>query len=627
MKLKFDRQTIKFKLFLASTLTAVAMLGTLLLQMYFNYEIERLEDRRVDVHKINAGMLMLRRNEKDFLARNEMKYSKEFTENHAKLMQIVDEMDRDLSGHGHTGVLASLQTILNQYANQFGKLAILEQKIGLTPETGLYGSLRNAVHDAEAQIKTINDDKLAKDMLMLRRHEKDFMLRSNTKYVDEFNQGFDIFQRDLGNSRHNAETQANISKAMAQYKHDFLALVDGYIERGLSSKEGMHGKMRDTIHQSETIIEDTREKVLEKINSYVNQINIISIAISVLLTVMIVGLLVTISSRIARNVANLSDVMSDACRNKDLTRRASQQGKDEVANMATVFNTMMDEFQVLLRQVLGSADQLSAAAHELSAITEQTNQGMARQQSEIDQVATAMNEMTATVQEVARSAGQAASASAAADEEATTGQQVVKTNSESIRRLASEVHNSANAIDTLGKESENIGTVLNVIREIAEQTNLLALNAAIEAARAGEQGRGFAVVADEVRHLAQRSQQSTQEIQTIVERLQESSRAAVKAMEHGEEQARESVTHADSVARSLDTILGAVDKIKTMNLQIASAAEEQTSVAEEINKNISNITNVAEETLQGANQTTQTSNALAQLSQELLTRVQQFRVG
>ncbi len=286
--------------------------------------------------------------------------------------------------------------------------------------------------------------------------------------------------------------------------------------------------------------------------------------------------------------------------------------------------------QARLRTAMGRitypATHLAAAAEQLAAVTEQTNQGIRQQQSETDQVATAMNEMSATVQEVARNAEQAAHAAQQADEAAHSGKQVVMQGIAAIDTLAREVEQAAQVIQKLETESAGIGAVVDVIRGIAEQTNLLALNAAIEAARAGEQGRGFAVVADEVRTLASRTQQSTKEIQQMIQRLQTGASEAVQVMMQSRSQAQSSVQQAARTGESLEAITRAVENITGMNTQIASAAEEQSAVAEEINRNIVNISQVGNQTAAAAQQTAAASDELARLAAQLQSLVRQFRV-
>ncbi|MCK4842026.1 MAG: methyl-accepting chemotaxis protein [Methylococcales bacterium] len=309
----------------------------------------------------------------------------------------------------------------------------------------------------------------------------------------------------------------------------------------------------------------------------------------------------------------------------DLTVRLDAQGKSEFAWVANSFNTFVKKIAKTIEHISDTSEKLASASHNLADITEATEQGVERQLAETTQVATAMEEMTATVQEVARNAVNASNSASIADTEAHTGKNIVTQAVAGINQLASEVENAASVIHELENDSNSIGEVLSVIQGIAEQTNLLALNAAIEAARAGEQGRGFAVVADEVRTLASRTQNSTLEIQQTIERLQNRAKQAVSVMGNGQKCAASSVEQAASAGESINTISERIDTISDMNNQIASAAEEQTSVAEEINRNINNISAVSDETALGARNTSEACKALLELADQLRDTVGQFK--
>lgn len=351
-------------------------------------------------------------------------------------------------------------------------------------------------------------------------------------------------------------------------------------------------------------------------------------------TFLIGGLALVIGSLLALFIArsitvplgHTIEAMNDIAQGEgDLTRRLDSRGKDEIAELATAFNQFAEKVRQMVREVSASIAQLASSAEEMSLVTEDTNQGVQAQHMQTDQVAAAINEMAASAQEVSNSASQAAEAAHSADEQSTQGRDVVQETITTIDSLAREIGDAVGVINQLEQDSENIGSVLDVIRGIAEQTNLLALNAAIEAARAGDQGRGFAVVADEVRTLAHRTQESTQEIQAMIESLQEGARNAVTVMNQSNDRSQLCVEKAASAGTSLQDIANSVNRINEMNLQIASAAGEQTSVAEEINRNIAQISSLLEVTASGSQQTRTASEELTRLAAQLQNMVGQFR--
>ncbi|MFP3494210.1 methyl-accepting chemotaxis protein [Pseudomonas sp. SIMBA_059] len=310
----------------------------------------------------------------------------------------------------------------------------------------------------------------------------------------------------------------------------------------------------------------------------------------------------------------------------NLTRPIKVDGNDEAGRLLAAMAKMQDKLRDTLQRIAGSATQLASAAEELNAVTDESARGLTQQNNEIEQAATAVNEMTSAVEEVARNAVSTSEASRNATTSAGDGRDLVQETVSAIERMSSDVQATATLIGELANESRDIGKVLDVIRGLADQTNLLALNAAIEAARAGEAGRGFAVVADEVRALAHRTQQSTSEIERMIGSIQTGTEHAVDSMRNSTERAESTLNIAKGAGMSLDTINTAIIEINERNLVIASAAEEQAQVAREVDRNLVNIRDLSVQSATGASQTSTASSELSRLAVDLNGMVSRFRL-
>jgi methyl-accepting chemotaxis protein len=408
-------------------------------------------------------------------------------------------------------------------------------------------------------------------------------------------------------------------------------MAQTYVDEGPSGGNQMMAQFDEVAAKMSKEVDSFLERVdQETVASLSNQqMSAVStgrtIVIGSIIVLLGVGLVYLLVSRV---LACLPKVMVELQQvaEGDLTSSIEVTRRDEIGDLMRGLQSMQQRLLEMISQINSTTTQLSTAAEEVSTVTAQTSANIQQQQSETDQLATAMNEMSATVREVAESVGNTSTAANDANDEAEKGHRVMEQAVQEIGQLAVQIERASEVMAQVERDSENISTVLDVIKSIAEQTNLLALNAAIEAARAGEQGRGFAVVADEVRTLAGRTQASTAEINQIIEKLQTGSRNAAQAMSQSREQARYVVDQSSLASSSLTTIVESVSKIDQMSSQIATAAEEQSTVAEDMNHNLVRISDMGKQNAAGANQTSQAGQELARMASTLQELIGQFRV-
>ncbi len=452
--------------------------------------------------------------------------------------------------------------------------------------------------------------------------------------VDSVSEKFSsLASTEAVNSDYHSELEAALKKfkALAEGDKSVLALYLHQLDSGVQAKgklQEAEANLSDAISQLRNLVAKVKLFADESKNQALDQVDssqFIIIVMSLVTGIVAVLISVLVIRSIREPLSQVVHVIGKVA-NGDLTQTINVKRQDEFGTLGDSVNDLVTKLRDILGGIASSSQQLAASAEQTEAIARQGHESINRQREQTEAVATAMAEMTATVNEVANSANNTLQEVQGANEETGKGQNIVRQNISTINRLASEIESASSVINKLNEYSDNIGSVLDVIRGIADQTNLLALNAAIEAARAGEQGRGFAVVADEVRTLASKTQESTSEIQDMIERLQNGTKDAVSVMEKSQHEAQVSVDQTAKAGEALELITRAVGVINDMSTHIASSAEEQSAVTNEMHENITTISSLAEQNAQGANESLAASQQLAQLAEQLQRMVSQFKL-
>lgn len=619
--------TIKRRLQLNAVVVGLAMVILLCVVIYESRVTLNLNKTIQLAEELNVHALELRKHEKNFLFYKQQEALTSFDKDFKQLSTKIKKLQEVMQQQGiTTAQIEHFHTLITNYNNNFSEVVRLQQQIGLNPKDGLYGKLRNAVHEVEVLLKEQDNFELLSAMLQLRRAEKDFMLRFDAKYLTRFNELISTFKQKITQADLQSSYKSQISPLIDTYQSAFQNLVKAQTQLGLDLDSGALGVMRINVEKSDQVVGQIVESTKLEVEKSVDQAQFIAIVVFVISGIIVLALVYFTSHSIIVPIERVYHTINDIRRNNDLSVMIEQTGNDEVTIMTSDFNSLIGDFKNLINEVNTALNTLNVATEHLSESTSATSSGMQEQLHEADMVATAATQMQATIQDISHNTEAAAKKAESTNLSAQQGRNEVDSTVKHIRDLSSSLGNASSVVSQLEKDGETIGSVLDVIRGIAEQTNLLALNAAIEAARAGEQGRGFAVVADEVRSLAQRTQESTSEIEGIINTLQQRTQEVVSIMHQCRSQGDESASQAIKAGDLLGAITEDVQTIMEMSTQIAVAIDEQSQVASEVNKNVVRIRDIAQDASEHAVNNAQTSEEVSEQARVLFAAIDKFKV-
>ncbi|KJF80500.1 methyl-accepting chemotaxis protein [Photobacterium angustum] len=607
---------IKHRLMGLSVISVIALVSVLTMSKLANHRIETISHVVQGIGQLEVTLLNLRRNEKDFLMRKDLKYRAKFQNNISLFNQQLSLLNQELSDLSiAVPELDKLPVAMTNYQQKMMALISAYEVQGLDTSQGIY---RDFLSSSEEMNKlVVEKDINAPALSELIQTAKLFVLTGNSEYAT-------LYQQQL--AKNNAQFVADYGNVFSV----FTAAVDAVLRQktiiGLSYNQGLRGDIRTQSHLVEKTFTTVSERLTKLIGEQKQKITAITSVVVIIIVALLLGLSWFISLSIQRRLTSLSSLMARISKSHDLSLKADQSGNDEFSQMAENFNYLLAHLRQLIGNVKAAVEQLSDASGSLQQRSRDTEKAMKQQQEETNSVATAITEMGMTIREISSNTEAAAANADRSLNMAQEGIDEVSATKERIRSLAMNLENTNGEVENLSSLSEEIGSVLDVIMSIAEQTNLLALNAAIEAARAGEQGRGFAVVADEVRSLALRTRQSTEEITTIISSLQRQTDQVVTHIVDCRVQGEASVEQVNSAEHKIAIIMSEMQQIMDMSTQIATAVEQQSIVSDDITVNVTSIRDITETNFQVAHQNAVEANVVAEQAEELDKAISGYKV-
>ena len=607
--------------------TGISIVSFLILGAFFyssTKEASELEELRYNVKNIETSVLQLRRNEKDFLSRKDLKYQQKYQKNFKKLSKNLQEISSALNKYDINGKkFSELTKIFEVYSQNFNNIVEIQKRIGLHPKDGLYGSLRDSVHQLEDLLKKDKEYKLQVDMLMLRRAEKDFMLRSDLKYMKKFDKSYKTFMSDIGEVELSDNDKAIL--LLNNYKKDFYNLVEGYKEIGLTPKDGALGEMRNTIHKSDVALKDLLESVKQVIEAKESSVKVNTvITFLILLTIMVI-FAAFVTKKISNKIDNISSSINEITDSKNIAIVIPEDGDDELTKLARNLNSMFMELKNVINDAKSNSLENSSISHELYSTSNSVGVN-------VEKSVEVINEATDKTKIITDEIMLAIEDAKTSKEDIIQANEMLKIARDEIIHLTKKVQSGAESevelahtIDALSQDMNQVQTVLEVISDIADQTNLLALNAAIEAARAGEHGRGFAVVADEVRKLAERTQKTLTEINATISVIVQATNSASEQMSVNSKQMDELTSISSDVEEKINSTTDIVNSAAKASDKTVKDFEAAGGSITSIATRISKINDISTQNARSVEEIASATEHLNSLTSSLTDKLEQFK--